>query len=76
MRLTPDMRVASRGSEWDNMANIFRDLRFAWRVLRAAPGFAVVTVITLGLGIAAGTVVFSWIDTVLLRPIYGRAERA
>ena len=71
MRLTPDMRVASRGSEWDNMANIFRDLRFAWRVLRAAPGFAVVTVITLGLGIAAGTVVFSWIDTVLLRPTTG-----
>jgi len=53
------------------MANILRDLRFAWRVLHAAPGFAVVAVITLGLGIAASTVVFSWIDTVLLRPITG-----
>jgi putative ABC transport system permease protein len=65
------MRVATGGSEWDNMANILRDLRFAWRVLRAAPGFAAVAVITLGLGIAASTVVFSWIDTVLLRPITG-----
>jgi len=53
------------------MANILRDLRYAWRVLRAAPGFAVVAVITLGLGIAASTVVFSWIDTVLLQPISG-----
>jgi len=56
------------------MANILRDLRFAWRVLRAAPGFALVAVITLGLGIAASTVVFSWIDTVLLRPITGVRE--
>ena len=65
------MRGASRGSEWDNMANILRDLRFAWRVLRKSPGFVAVAVITLGLGIAASTVVFSWIDTVLLRPIGG-----
>ena len=36
-----------------------------------SPGFVAVAVITLGLGIAASTVVFSWIDTVLLRPIGG-----
>jgi predicted permease len=53
------------------MPDILRDLRFAWRVLRAAPGFAAVAVITLGLGIAASTTVFSWVDTVLLRPIPG-----
>ncbi len=53
------------------MANILRDLRFAWRVLRNTPGFTVVAVVTLGLGIAASTTVFSWIDTVLLRPITG-----
>jgi predicted permease len=53
------------------MANILRDLRFAWRLLRNARGFAAVAVLTLGLGIAASTVVFSWIDTVLLRPITG-----
>ena len=70
-RLTPGTRVASGGSERDNMANILSDLRLAWRALRAAPGFAAVAVITLGLGIAASTTVFSWIDTVLLRPITG-----
>jgi predicted permease len=53
------------------MANILRDLRFAWRVLRNSPGFVAVAVVTLGLGIAASTTVFSWIDTVILRPITG-----
>ncbi len=53
------------------MANMLRDLRFAWRVLRNSPGFVAVAVITLGLGIAASTTVFGWIDTVLLRPIPG-----
>jgi len=53
------------------MANLLSDLRFAWRVLRKSPGFVAVAVVTLGLGIAASTTVFSWIDTVLLRPITG-----
>jgi len=53
------------------MANILSDLRFAWRILRKSPGFVAVAVFTLGLGIAASTTVFSWIDTVLLRPITG-----
>src|SRR5208283_1127445 len=53
------------------MANILSDLRFAWRVLRKSPGFVAVAVVTLALGIAASTTVFSWIDTVLLRPITG-----
>jgi hypothetical protein len=53
------------------MTNILSDLRFAGRVLRKSPGFVAVAVVTLGLGIAASTTVFSWIDTVLLRPITG-----
>jgi predicted permease len=53
------------------MVNIVRDLLFAWRILRKSPGFVTVAVVTLGLGIAASTTVFSWIDTVLLRPITG-----
>ncbi|MGD0578083.1 MAG: ABC transporter permease [Bryobacteraceae bacterium] len=66
-------RMMLRGSEciMEIPANILRDLRFAWRVLRNSPGYAAVAVVTLGLGIAASTTVFSWIDTVLLRPITG-----
>ncbi|MFB3776585.1 MAG: ABC transporter permease [Bryobacteraceae bacterium] len=41
------------------------------RVLQRSPWFTVVVVLTLGLGIAVNTAVFSWIDTVLLRPFPG-----
>jgi hypothetical protein len=53
------------------MSNIWKDIRFALRVLWNSPGFSVVAVITLGLGIAANTTVFAWVDAVLLRPIPG-----
>ena len=47
------------------------DLRFGLRSMRMAPGFAFVAILTLTLGIAANTTIFSWIRSVLLNPLPG-----
>ncbi len=53
------------------MPTLVKDVLFGLRVLRRSPWFTAVVVLTLALGIAVNTAVFSWIDTVLLRPFPG-----
>jgi predicted permease len=51
------------------MASFWQELRHAFRLLRLSPGFAIISVLTLALGIGANTAIFQLIDSVRLRTI-------
>lgn len=66
-----------RAFGWENTFRTFiADLRFAGRQLRRNPGFAVISIVTLGLGVGASTAIFNAINPILFKPLpYPHPER-
>src|ERR1700761_6369244 len=55
--------------QWPRIEILLRDLSFSTRLLRKSPGFTMIAILTITLGVGANTAVFSLLNGLLLRPL-------